>query len=103
MKTEHTPEPWEFYTTPDGETVIAVADGGPAIASIAEEASTELNEADAERIVACVNACKGLNPEAVPDLLAALGPFTILNPLHCPSYAGSIEIARAAIAKATNQ
>lgn len=29
-------------------------------------------ERDAARIVACVNACAGMNPEAVPDLLAAL-------------------------------
>ena len=28
---------------------------------------------DAERIVACVNACEGLNPEAVPDLIESLG------------------------------
>lgn len=40
---------------------------------------------------------------AAPALLAALEPFTILNPLHCPSFAGSIEQARAAIAQATGK
>jgi len=29
-------------------------------------------KANAQRIVACVNACKGIDPEAVPDLLDAL-------------------------------
>ena len=29
-------------------------------------------EANARRIVACVNGCEGINPEAVPDLLEAL-------------------------------
>ena len=33
--------------------------------------STETEEANARRIVACVNACEGINPEAVPDLLEA--------------------------------
>ena len=33
--------------------------------------SDEEHEANARRIVACVNACEGINPEAVPDLLAA--------------------------------
>lgn len=28
--------------------------------------------ANAARIVACVNACEGINPEAVPDILRAL-------------------------------
>ena len=28
--------------------------------------------ANADRIVACVNACEGINPKAIPDLLAAL-------------------------------
>ena len=32
----------------------------------------ETLKANAHRIVACVNACKGINPEAVPDLLEAL-------------------------------
>lgn len=30
------------------------------------------NEADLKRICACVNACKGINPEAVPEMLAIL-------------------------------
>ena len=33
--------------------------------------SPERAEANAERIVACINACEGINPAAVPDLLAA--------------------------------
>lgn len=37
------------------------------------------------------------------QLLAALRPFTILNPQWCPEFAGSIEIARAAIARAEKE
>jgi hypothetical protein len=37
----------------------------------AAEAIRELRGADSARAVACVNACKGINPEAVPELLAA--------------------------------
>lgn len=31
-----------------------------------------INEVNADRVLACVNACAGINPEAVPDLLFAL-------------------------------
>lgn len=60
---------------------------------------------NAARIVACVNGCEGINPDAVPDLLAALElvlewvdgrygePFAAMG---CQSY----DEARAAIAKA---
>ncbi len=37
----------------------------------------EVREANAARIVACVNACAGINPEAVPDLLAAAEGWVI--------------------------
>ena len=40
MNTKHTPGPWNLHKV----------------------------EANARRIVACVNACEGINPEAVPEL-----------------------------------
>lgn len=40
---------------------------------------------------------------SAPALLAALEPFAQLNPLAVPQYAGSIEIARAAIALARGE
>ena len=65
---------------------------------------------NAQRIVACVNACEGINPEAVPDLLEALTRLVErinhnTDPLHTlpPAlYNKYINQARAAIAKATD-
>lgn len=41
-------------------------------ATEAEYGDGEAIDANAERIIACVNACQGINPEAVPDMLEAL-------------------------------
>ena len=37
-----------------------------------ESADAGIDEADALHLVACWNACEGINPESVPDLLGAL-------------------------------
>jgi hypothetical protein len=43
---------------------------------------------DAERTLACVNACEGLNPEAVPAVLDAAQAINgILSRLLCTSWA----------------
>ena len=72
---EHTPEPWK-YLPPDhvgGAAIIPME--GPCICTFWNEnpdlRSEAEHDANARRIVACVNACEGINPEAVPDLLAA--------------------------------
>jgi len=57
---------------------------------------------NAARIVACVNACEGINPEAVPDLLEALRRIVEtcnvrIDDPRCDHF----DAARAAIAKAT--
>jgi len=81
----HASEPWKSETwnysnrTPtakmpvviSGDHVIATmkCDGGndnPYTMPLAEAQAT------AARIVACVNGCEGINPEAVPDLVFAL-------------------------------
>jgi hypothetical protein len=52
----YTPGPWvvsEGELRSDGNPIV----GGPE---------------DLERAAACVNACEGINPEAIPDLVAAL-------------------------------
>lgn len=81
----HTPEPWQFIrvNTSDGfggtygqaMFIGGVGDSPDIVCSGygAHATSEDLNitDDDAARIVACVNACTGLNPEAVPDLLAA--------------------------------
>lgn len=93
MSITHTPEPWlyrggEVYSESSGRTVARCNIGG-------EDAVTEAN---GERIVACVNACNGINPKAVPDLLAALE--ACLPVLDNPAMHWELKTARAAIAKA---
>lgn len=72
-KMKHTPEPWALRHDPmnpnprifgsDGSLVVIISEG---------RAFAKQTEANAARIVACVNSCKGINPEAVPELLEAL-------------------------------
>ena len=57
-KSNHTPEPWG-------------PDLGPIDKDYYIEPMTLLTTRDYKRARACVNACAGINPEAVPDLLAA--------------------------------
>jgi hypothetical protein len=65
---KHTPEPWGDL---DGVIVPPYAtDDGQAW--IADTRSAPNARRNAARIVACVNACAGINPEAVPDLLRVL-------------------------------
>lgn len=61
MKTEHTPEPW-IYAMPDfdHEGIICGRHGGQVI-------DGEFNEANARRIVACVNTCAGISTENLED------------------------------------
>jgi len=54
----HTPEPWKN-------------DPELGVLSLFWK-SVEETDANAARIVACVNACAGINPEAVPELVNAL-------------------------------
>lgn len=67
--------------------------------------------ANAQRIIACVNACAGINPDAVPDLLDALercdpGPECIIEEecpygsVFCELSVGDMRAIRAALAKA---
>ena len=53
------------------------------------------------RIVACVNGCEGVNPGAVPDLLAACRAVERAEPEW--DAADFIEQVRTAIAKATEE
>ena len=69
---EHTPGPWRFWQNTDGILYIS-GDEWEDIATLGfspKGVGTEAGE-NGERIVACVNACEGINPEAVPDLLEA--------------------------------
>lgn len=109
METKHTPEPWEEYAG-NIRTVEAnekYGDGYRAefrrrpIADVVNiRGQEEVNKANAQRIVACVNACKGINPEAVPELLEALELFLSCK-ITNEQQNEAARIARAALAKAT--
>lgn len=94
---KHTPEPWCKLN--DCGTVKICGPQGDCVA-VNIGCSCD-NEANADRIVSCINACAGINPEAVPDVVAALREavnwadgFTVsgVTPVYLKS-------ARAALAK----
>jgi hypothetical protein len=90
--TAHTPEPWKL--SQDG--TITNAEGYVTLLSQSPQART-----NAARIVACVNACAGINPEAVPDLRTALRHILEdLDNWDDGITQASIIEARAALAKA---
>jgi len=80
MDAKHTPEPWHVATNPGGP------DDQPAFPSVRDNSGlkhgqdivcmplgdSDTVKANAERIVACVNGCEGLNPAAYREVLAAL-------------------------------
>ncbi len=73
---EHTPEPWHYkksgfqISIGNKSTRHAYLEHDHTVAII--HGNSLHDEANARRIVSCVNACEGVNPKAVPDLLAAL-------------------------------
>jgi hypothetical protein len=76
---KHTPEPWHVgtmsRTTLGRESTdhYIENDSGYIIASVSHLLSyRKQHRANAERIVACVNACAGLDPTAVPLMYEAL-------------------------------
>ena len=75
-KTTHTSEPWTYSQDgiwgPRG-TIIAN------MVHTAYEPEKSQVVANAIRIVACVNACAGINPEAMQDLLVALQDLLYCN------------------------
>lgn len=70
--TQHTQEPWEVLEgVPEGGGIAI----GPVLDTVGHIVEVTFNgeeaEANAQRIVACINACQGLNPEGVGALLEA--------------------------------
>jgi hypothetical protein len=86
MESKHTPGPWHI----GGTGSVFNAD---ATVRVARETSTP---EDAERIVACVNGCEGIDPEAVKDMYAALGAVYDAD----EDYIGMRQTVRAALDKA---
>ena len=113
----HTAGPWEVNR---GSGTITGASNGTTSATVTvmpqwyrnhagdgTHATQNRLDANASRIVDCVNACEGLNPAAVPDLLEALHGFigsTIYGHLDDEGkeqWRNAVRAARAAIDKAT--
>lgn len=106
----NTPTPWRN----SGPDIMSIGPNkGPGhwkvVAFVRGPIQDEECQANASRIVACVNACAGINPEAVPELLAILKTLSALVPsdegLGGRAPIGAFYLiadrARAAIAKAT--
>lgn len=103
--TAHTPEPWRLDTDGGSGQYHNIRHNmicsGPYLLGSRRDTGTA--KADAARIVACVNACAGINPEAVPDLLAAVEDALIqfgANADYSEDDANSVSMLRAAINKA---
>jgi hypothetical protein len=81
---KHTPEPWAYDIDPTDKAIIVYhecdencptipeADICPEKGSIIIVDGEYLSAEAAERLCACVNACAGINPEAVPMMREAL-------------------------------
>lgn len=88
-RTAHTSEPWETdeadHDQPYQQIVIRSSEKYPhriCMVWIDDAPVEDYNReqtANVRRIVACVNALAGLNPEAVPDLLAACREVDMLD------------------------
>lgn len=74
MNTKHTPTPWKRGTSKYGSPfLIGREDTGFVVAECRNQHHSEEAEANAARIVACVNGCEGIaDPSAVKDMMEAL-------------------------------
>lgn len=69
---EHVPEPWAWGEDCETKAICIYEATGQNRGNPIVYDGECLSDEEAARIVACVNACKGLNPETVPKLLEAL-------------------------------
>ncbi len=92
METKHTPGPWYV----ENQDIFGNEEGGYIC-------TWSGRSANAQRIVDCVNACEGINPKAVSDLLAALTALHDAHfELHPDQYLGELgQTIRRIIDKAT--
>lgn len=104
---KHTQEPWEVVrvhgvTIGCGNTLNGAHRMIANVVTCTEETVAQ-NDANFSRIVACVNGCEGIEPSAVPELLAACEALVTYDKngrFGVPSFSEAIWRARDAIAKA---
>lgn len=81
---KHTPEPWQAHQDASGDVFISSAATSFHIAEIGSE-DDDTAIPDARRIVACVNACRGLPTDELEQkgLVAAVGTQLIETDRQC--------------------
>ncbi len=98
----HTSEPWEPGSDPT--TINGRTPGQPYTRVIAETTGYKgEREANRDRIVACVNACAGINPDAVPDMLAVLVSLDAIRPQCGGDEWVTLEIRRTQLTALANE
>lgn len=112
MKTKHTPEPWaDGPARPNGEVLI-LGEVTRTVAYVPTASgfyNADVARANSARIVACVNFCAGIDPAAVPDLLAACEALAANVDEqerkfgHPIEWHPSVAMMRAALAKASGK
>jgi len=75
---KHTTEPWEVSHLWNIEAQGKIIATAP-IPKSGNYRKMENAKANIDRIVACVNACQGINPKAVPKLMEALREISLEN------------------------
>lgn len=72
MAEQHTAEPWEVQFSPTRTRPIIFGSDGFGIAGVSRNAfhidDPDTTEANARRIVACVNACKGIGTDTLESI-----------------------------------
>lgn len=98
---KHTPEPWFFGWAGFGQDGIAEINDINLNPVFEVKTCSEEQIESVRRSVICVNACQGINPKAVPDLLKVVKEFLLCNPRQNLMGGNDyvIDLAEAAIAK----
>ena len=97
---EHTKEPWKVEVSGGGFSCVYSGDGSAKNMFInivdGRESQGELSEADARRIVACVNAMEGLDPAKVRELIDAVEAWARASEAYSDVVAAGCPISHAA-------
>lgn len=96
MKAKHTPEPWAVGDDINIDCGVCTADKEFGVAETQlRYVDLDIADANARRIVACVNACNGINPAAVPMLMAIVKNLYLgrLTPSEAEAVIEAIELA----------